>query len=63
MFAIKSIEIYPECRYRKNLEVGIYPMGVEDPESFFFGFHMKREHVHLQPLNMLVQDVVESLRS
>ena len=26
MFAIKNIEIYPECRYRKNLEAGIYPM-------------------------------------
>lgn len=41
----------------------LFPMGVEDPESFFFGFHMKKEHVHLQPLNMLVQDVVKSLRA
>lgn len=41
----------------------LFPMGVEDPECFFFGFHLKKEHVHLQPLNMLVQDVVEILRS
>ena len=41
----------------------LFPMGVEDPECFFFGFHMKREHVHMQPLNMLVQDVVKVLRA
>lgn len=36
MFAIKSIEIYPECRYRKNLEAGIYPLE-ETPLKDFFG--------------------------
>ena len=41
----------------------LFPLGVEDPESFFFGFHMKREYVHLQPLNMLVQDVVETINA
>ena len=35
MFAIKSIEIYPECRYRKNLEVGIYPMEDALLKDFF----------------------------
>ena len=35
MFAIKSIEIYPECRYRKNLEVGIYPMEDALLRDFF----------------------------
>lgn len=35
MFAIKSIEIYPECRYRKNLEVGTYPMEDALLKDFF----------------------------
>jgi len=41
----------------------LFPFGVEEPENFFFGFHLKKEHVHLQPLNMLVQDVVEMIRA
>lgn len=36
MFGIKSIDIYPECRYRKNLETGIYPLE-ETPLEDFFG--------------------------
>lgn len=36
MFAIKSLEIYPECQYRKNLEAGIYPLG-DTPLKDYFG--------------------------
>jgi len=36
MFAIKNIEIYPECWYKKNLEAGTYPMG-DTPLKDFFG--------------------------
>ena len=52
---------YYRISLQESLEA-LFPMGVEDPESFFFGFHMKREYVHRQPLNMLVQDVVEVLK-
>jgi len=41
----------------------LFPFGVDEPESFFFGYHLKKEHVHLQPLNKLVQDVVKMIRA
>ena len=51
--------------YRQSLSESVgrlFPNGVEDPEYFFFGYYMKKENVHLQPLSKLVQDVVEGLR-
>lgn len=59
---LRANSVYYMISLQESLDA-LFPMGVEDPESFFFGFHMKREHVHLQPLNMLVQDVVEVLRT
>ena len=40
----------------------LLPNGVEDPGYFFFGYYMKKENVHMQPLSKLVQDMVEVLR-
>lgn len=40
----------------------LFPNGVEDPEYFFFGYYMKPEHIHYQPLSKMVQDVVNVLR-
>lgn len=40
----------------------LFPDGVEDPEYFFFGYYMKPEHIHYQPLSKMVQDVVKVLR-
>jgi len=34
---------------------------VEDPGYFFFGYYMKKENIHLQPLSKMVQDVVEAM--
>lgn len=50
--------------YRQSLQDGVrelFPNGVEDPGYFFFGYYMKKEYVHLQPLSKLVQDVVEEI--
>lgn len=50
--------------YRQSLQDGVrelFPNGVEDPEYFFFGYYMKKENVHLQPLSKLVQDIVEEI--
>lgn len=50
--------------YRRSLQdsvVELFPNGVEDPGYFFFGYYMKKENVHLQPLSKLVQDVVEEI--
>ena len=41
----------------------LFPNGMEDPGYFFFGYYMRKENVHLQPLSKLVQDVVEVMRS
>lgn len=52
--------------YQQSLQDGLselFPCGVEDPEYFFFGYYMKPEHVHYQPLSKMVQDVVQILRS
>ena len=51
--------------YRQSLSESVgtlFPNGVEDPKYFFFGYYMKKENVHLQPLSKLVQDVVEGMR-
>lgn len=51
--------------YTQALEDGLeelFPEGVEDPECFFFGYYMKPEHVHYQPLSKMVQDVVKVFR-
>lgn len=50
--------------YRKSLQEGLktlFPLGVEDPGYFFFGYYMKKENIHLQPLSNMVQDVVEAM--
>ena len=50
--------------YRKSLQEGLktlFPFGVEDPGYFFFGYYMKKENIHLQPLSKMVQDVVEAM--
>lgn len=50
--------------YRQSLKEGLdelFPMGVEDPGYFFFGYYMKKENVHMQPLSKLVQDVVSQI--
>lgn len=52
--------------YRQSLNesVGVlFPNGVEDPKYFFFGYYMKKENVHLQPLSKLVQDVMAEVRT
>ena len=51
--------------YRRSLQDGVgelFPNGVEDPGYFFFGYYMKKENVHLQPLSKLVQDVVAEIK-
>lgn len=51
--------------YRQSLSESVgrlFPNGVEDPGYFFFGYYMKNENVHLQPLSKLVQDVVEGMK-
>lgn len=51
--------------YTKALEEGLeelFPDGVEDPEYFFFGYYMKPEHIHYQPLSKMVQDVTKVFR-
>lgn len=40
----------------------LFPNGVDDPEYFFFGYYMKPEHIHYQPLSKMVQDVVRIFR-
>lgn len=40
----------------------LFPEGVEDPEYFFFGYYMKPEYIHYQPLSKMVQDVVKVFR-
>ena len=50
--------------YQKSLQEGLeklFPMGVEDPGFFFFGYYMKKENIHMQPLSKMVQDVVEAM--
>ena len=50
--------------YQKSLQEGLktlFPFGVEDPGYFFFGYYMKKENIHLQPLSKMVQDVVEAM--
>lgn len=51
--------------YQKSLIESLpelLPNGVEDPGYFFFGYYMKKENIHMQPLSKLVQDVVEVMR-
>lgn len=51
--------------YRQSLNESVgrlFPNGVEDPGYFFFGYYMKNENVHLQPLSKLVQDVVAGMQ-
>ena len=53
-----------ESFYRKSLQASLstlFPFGVEDPGYFFFGYYMKKENIHLQPLSKLVQDIVEQV--
>ncbi len=53
-----------ESFYRKSLQDSLstlFPMGVEDPGYFFFGYYMEKENIHLQLLSKLVQDVVEQV--
>ena len=40
----------------------LFPNGVDDPERFFFGYYMDKEHVHYRPLSKLAQDVVAIFR-
>lgn len=40
----------------------LFPNGVDDPERFFFGYYMDKEHVHYRPLSKLAQDVVSIFR-
>jgi hypothetical protein len=47
----------------KDSLTSIFPNGVKDPEYFFFGYYMQPEHIHLQPLSKMVQDVVKQLKS
>lgn len=50
--------------YQQSLQEGVaelFPNGVEDPGYFFFGYYMKKENIHLQPLSKLVQDMVAVL--
>lgn len=35
MFDIKGITIYEACKYRKNLEAGVYPLGETQLKDFF----------------------------
>jgi len=51
--------------YRASLKeslTNLFPDGVQDPEYFFFGYYMQPEHIHLQPLSKMVQDVVKQLK-
>jgi hypothetical protein len=51
--------------YRASLKdslTSLFPNGVNDPEYFFFGYYMQTEHIHLQPLSKMVQDVVKQLK-
>lgn len=48
--------------YMKSLQdsLGVlFPDGTDDPEYFFWGYYMKQEHIHYQPLTKLVQDIVK----
>lgn len=50
--------------YRQSLQdslAELFPNGVEDPQYFFFGYYMKSDHIHRQPLSKMVQDVVKQL--
>ena len=50
--------------YREALQTALdslFPLGVDDPQFFFFGYYLKKENIHLQPLSKLVQDVVNEI--
>lgn len=50
--------------YRQSLKdslTELFPNGVEDPQYFFFGYYMKSDLIHCQPLSKMVQDVVMQL--
>ena len=66
MYLDENGDTDPLFSYMQSLKESLdtlFPFGVDEPESFFFGYHLKKEHVHLQPLNMLVQNVVEMIRA
>jgi len=57
---IVKMRAFSKCNQTATEEslAELFPNGVEDPERFFFGYYMDKEHVHSRPLSKLAQDVV-----